>query len=95
MHKAAQHIARARHISRNIAQELGQPPSSPGQRAADAVATFGGSWTFVAWFAITMLIWMGFNALLLSGRGSTFDPYPYILLNLFLSMLAAIQGPSF
>ena len=42
-----------------------------------------------------MLIWMGFNALLLSGRGSTFDPYPYILLNLFLSMLAAIQGPSF
>lgn len=93
MHKVAQHIARRKHISRNIAQELGQPPPSLGQRAADAVATFGGSWTFVALFAVTMLGWIGLNALLLSARGATFDPYPYILLNLFLSMLAAIQAP--
>lgn len=91
--KVAQHIARRKHISRNVAQELEQPPPSLGQRAADAVATFGGSWTFVVLFGATMLVWIGLNTLLLFARGSTFDPYPYILLNLFLSMLAAIQAP--
>ncbi|WP_370678943.1 DUF1003 domain-containing protein [Comamonas sp. GB3 AK4-5] len=93
MLKVAQHIAGRKHISRNVAQELELPPSSLGGRAADAVATFGGSWIFVALFGATMLAWVGLNTLLLSARGSTFDPYPYILLNLFLSMLAAIQAP--
>ena len=64
-----------------------------GQRAADAVASFGGSWPFVGLFAATMLAWVGVNAVLLGTSGQTFDPYPYILLNLFLSMLAAIQAP--
>lgn len=89
----AQHIAKRKHISRNVAHELEQAPSSLGQRAADAVATFGGSWTFVSLFAAIMLLWVGLNSLLVSLRGTTFDPYPYILLNLFLSMLAAIQAP--
>ena len=44
-------------------------------------------------FAAVMLVWVALNALLLVNRGTTFDPYPYILLNLFLSMLAAIQAP--
>ena len=91
--KVAQHIARRKHISRNVDQELDQTPPTFGQRAADAVATFGGSWAFVALFCATMLVWVGLNAFLLWARGSTFDPYPYILLNLFLSMLAAIQAP--
>jgi len=91
--KVAQHIARSKHISRNVAQELEQTPPTFGQRAADAVATFGGSWAFVILFGATMVIWVGLNTLLLLTRGSTFDPYPYILLNLFLSMLAAIQAP--
>lgn len=91
--KVAQHIARRKHISRNVAQELEQTPPTFGQRAADAVATFGGSWTFVVLFGATMVVWVGLNTLLLLTRGSTFDPYPYILLNLFLSMLAAIQAP--
>lgn len=91
--KVAQHIARRKHISRNVDQDLEQTPPTLGQRAADAVATFGGSWTFVVLFGATMVIWVGLNTLLLWARGTTFDPYPYILLNLFLSMLASIQAP--
>ena len=90
--KVASHIAQRRHIARNLATDPATPPTR-GQRAADAVATFGGSWTFVGLFGLTMLVWVAANALLLATRGSTFDPYPYILLNLFLSMLAAIQAP--
>jgi uncharacterized membrane protein len=90
--RVARHIATRKHISRNVAKEPGRP-STAGQRAADAVASFGGSWTFVGLFGATMLGWVGLNALLLLYRGSSFDPYPYILLNLFLSMLAAIQAP--
>ncbi len=90
--KVAQHIAKRKHISRNL-EEASAAQASLGQRAADAVASFGGSWTFVGLFAATMLAWVVLNAVLLSWRGNTFDPYPYILLNLFLSMLAAIQAP--
>jgi len=57
------------------------------------VASFGGSWIFVGLFGATMLLWVALNALLLATRGTTFDPYPFILLNLFLSMLAAVQAP--
>lgn len=64
-----------------------------GQRAADVVASFGGSWVFVGLFVGGMVAWVWVNALLAASRGRTFDPYPYILLNLFLSMLAAIQAP--
>ena len=90
--RVAQHVASRKHISRNVARDAGAPPSA-GERAADAVASFGGSWTFVGLFAATMLAWVGLNAILLLSAGSSFDPYPYILLNLFLSMLAAIQAP--
>src|SRR6476619_6637045 len=68
-------------------------PSPRPARAADAVASFGGSWTFVGLFAAVMLLWVSLNAYLLMRHRKTFDPYPYILLNLFLSMLAAIQAP--
>jgi uncharacterized membrane protein len=88
----AQHVAGRTHIARNLAQE-GEASSTLGQRAADAVASFGGSWTFVGLFAATMLGWVALNAWFMASRGNTFDPYPYILLNLFLSMLAAIQAP--
>ncbi len=90
--KVARHVAGRKHISRNVSKEFDARPSA-GQRAADAVATFGGSWVFVGLFAATMLAWVGVNAVLLASTGHTFDPYPYILLNLFLSMLAAIQAP--
>ena len=90
--KVAKHIAERTSIARNVAKDFDAKPAF-GQRAADAVASFGGSWIFVGLFAAAMFFWVGLNALLLSGRGTTFDPYPYILLNLFLSMLAAIQAP--
>ncbi len=64
-----------------------------GQRLADRVASFGGSWTFILLFGSVLIVWVLINAYLLMRNGDTFDPYPYILLNLFLSMLAAIQAP--
>ena len=90
--RVARHVAERTHIARNMAQDPDAAPSR-GQRAADAVASFGGSWTFVGLFAAAMLVWVSLNAFLLLRQGATFDPYPYILLNLFLSMLAAIQAP--
>jgi len=62
-----------------------------GERIADKVATFGGSWTFILSFATVMVTWVIVNSVILARRA--FDPFPYILLNLFLSMLAAIQAP--
>jgi uncharacterized membrane protein len=90
--RVARHIASRTHIARNIAKEFGLG-TTRGERAADAVASFGGSWTFVGLFAGTMIAWVVLNLALATSYGSTFDPYPYILLNLFLSMLAAIQAP--
>lgn len=68
-----------------------QPPSTLGQRIADKVASFGGSWTFIISFGVFLLIWISFNAFWLANKG--FDPYPFILLNLILSCLAAMQAP--
>lgn len=63
---------------------------SLGERLADRVAEFGGSWTFIIAFGGFLLLWTGCN-LLLASRG--FDPYPFIFLNLMLSTLAALQAP--
>src|SRR5436189_1468787 len=62
-----------------------------GQRMADGMASFGGSWTFIICFMGFMLIWIAANVYLLGRK--TFDPYPFILLNLILSCLAAMQAP--
>lgn len=64
---------------------------SLGVRLADRVAEFGGSWTFIGIFAAILVVWMLVNAFWYSNKG--FDPYPFILLNLVLSCLAAIQAP--
>ncbi|MCM4169098.1 hypothetical protein KCTC52924_00136 [Arenibacter antarcticus] len=64
---------------------------SYGQRLADKVATFGGSWKFIILFGIFIFIWMLINIIFLFNKG--FDPYPFILLNLILSCLAALQAP--
>lgn len=90
--KVALHMASRTALARNVTEDEGCPPSL-GQRAADAVALFGGSWTFVGLFAAVMVIWVVLNSVLLMQQKAPFDPYPYILLNLFLSMLAAIQAP--
>ncbi len=62
-----------------------------GQRIADKVASFGGSWTFIISFGLFLLVWISINILWLANQA--FDPYPFILLNLILSSLAAIQAP--
>lgn len=90
--KVARHVAARKHIARNIAKEI-DSSTTLGQRAADAVASFGGSWTFISLFAAILVVWVGLNSFVLSRYDKGFDPYPYILLNLFLSMLAAIQAP--
>ena len=66
-------------------------PSTFGARVADHVASFGDSWTFIIIFALVLISWVFVNSFVLIAR--PFDPFPYILLNLFLSMLAAIQAP--
>lgn len=66
-------------------------PLTFGQRIADKIAEFGGSWTFIISFLVFILLWMAFNAFWLFNKG--FDPYPFILLNLILSCLAALQAP--
>jgi uncharacterized membrane protein len=62
-----------------------------GQRIADKVASFGGSWTFIISFGVFICIWISINIFWLLNKG--FDPYPFILLNLILSCLAALQAP--
>ena len=83
-------VAKRVAVSRNINQEHDQGLSF-GDRLADHVASFGGSWTFLIAFAVVLAAWVALNTYILAGRA--FDPYPYILLNLFLSMLAAVQAP--
>lgn len=92
VHRVVQHFGDRLHISRDTNLEF-EKKLTFGQRLADKVAMFGGSWTFLIIFAAILLAWILLNAFLLARRGNTFDPYPYILLNLFLSMLAAVQAP--
>lgn len=66
--------------------------SSFGQRLADRVASFGGSWTFIMIFGAVLFIWVLINAVILTAA-NRFDPYPFVFLNLVLSMLAAVQAP--
>ena len=90
--KVAHHLAERIHISRNVGQDISEKMTF-GQRLADKVAGFGGSWTFISIFAVVLFIWILLNSFVLITYNKSFDPYPYILLNLFLSMLAAIQAP--
>jgi CRP/FNR family cyclic AMP-dependent transcriptional regulator len=82
----------SRRVSRN-ANEVLEEKETFGERVADGVARFGGSWAFIFSFAAILLAWVSVNTFLLLGHRQPFDPYPFILLNLFLSMLAAIQAP--
>jgi len=85
---ASQQLVRVR-ANRNP-NEVIQEEATFGQRLADRVAGFGGSWAFITMFLTVLVIYAAVNIIL--GR-SAWDPYPFILLNLFLSMLAAIQAP--
>lgn len=84
----AQSVIRSRTM-RN-ANEIIDEQETFGERVADHVASFGGSWTFIITFLVALV---GYTLISNSMKGKSWDPYPYILLNLFLSMLAAIQAP--
>jgi len=86
--QASQELVRGR-ATRN-ANEIIEEQETPGERIADSVAQFGGSWTFIITFAVVMSAYALVNIVL---KQKAWDPYPFILLNLFLSMLAAIQAP--
>jgi uncharacterized membrane protein len=77
-------------LSENIEDDI-EGQLTLGQRMADKIASFGGSWTFIITFFSFILVWMSINIWLLASR--PFDPFPFILLNLILSCLAAIQAP--
>lgn len=85
---ASQRLVRLR-AARNP-NEVIEEEETFGERIADTVAAFGGSWTFIITFAVVLITYASTNIAL---RGRAWDPYPFILLNLFLSMLAAIQAP--
>lgn len=77
-------------LSTDVESEFEQKWSF-GERLADRIAAFGGSWTFLIWFGIFLVLWIGMNSAILWLR--PLDPYPFIFLNLILSCLAAIQAP--
>jgi CRP/FNR family transcriptional regulator, cyclic AMP receptor protein len=84
-------------VTRNVNLEM-EEKTTIGQRVADKVASFGGSWTFIFIYVGFLLVWMGINSFILihyggGENGAQWDPYPYILLNLMLSMTAALQAP--
>ncbi|OGU55747.1 MAG: hypothetical protein A2V66_11750 [Ignavibacteria bacterium RBG_13_36_8] len=83
-------LQKAELLSKNIEPEIDEKLSI-GNRVADKVALFGGSWIFIGSFLLLMLIWILINVFLLINR--PFDPYPFILLNLILSCIAALQAP--
>ncbi len=87
----------SKRAARNINVEM-EANATIGQRIADKVASFGGSWTFIIIYLSFLIAWMAFNTFVLfyyghGENGAQFDPYPYILLNLMLSMTAALQAP--
>jgi uncharacterized membrane protein len=83
-------VAREAIISKDV-EAAWDDRRSVGERAADVVADFGGSWNFIGLFFAMLVIWMGYNVW--AATQAVFDPYPFILLNLVLSCLAAIQAP--
>ena len=83
-------VAREEIVSRNLEQAWSDRRTT-GERVADLVADFGGSWKFIISFMAILLLWIAFNVW--AATRAVFDPYPFILLNLVLSCVAALQAP--
>lgn len=84
-------IAEEKTLSSSLLEAEKGDQLTPSQRIADQVASFGGSWTFILSFSALIAFWIVFNTVWMLNRG--FDPYPFILLNLILSCIAAFQAP--
>ena len=88
--EVAESIARQETIAENVEDDF-EEHRTLGERFSDNLASFGGSWAFLISFGVVLIVWMGINALM--GELKAFDPYPFILLNLVLSCIAAVQAP--
>ncbi len=88
--EVAESIARQETIAENVEDDF-EEHRTLGERLSDNLARFGGSWAFLISFALVLVVWMAINVAL--GEGKAFDVYPFILLNLVLSCLAAVQAP--
>jgi len=86
------HIAKRLHVARDVNSVL-EEQQTFGERLADRVAQLGGSWAFIAIFTGMLIAWVVVNTVIFGRFGGSFDPYPYIFLNLILSMVAALQAP--
>lgn len=89
-HQVLQSAIERKAVSRNVNDSVSRREGT-GDRLADIIARVGGSWSFILAFLAFLAVWAGLNAWLLGS--DSFDPYPFIFLNLILSMLAAIQAP--
>lgn len=78
-------------LSDKLSVDANPEDRTTGEKLSDKVASFGGSWKFIIIFMLLLFIWIAFNTLVMKNKG--FDPFPYILLNLILSCIAAIQAP--
>lgn len=85
-------IARRQHVTRNVNRAI-EADRTFGDRLADRVAGFGGSWAFILIFIGLLIAWVALNTLAVGRFGVAFDSYPFIFLNLILSMVAALQAP--
>lgn len=86
-------VEEAIHEEKLIVEKLSKPQTdllTRGERISDQVAKFGGSWYFIIAFGFLLALWIGFNAIF---REAAFDPFPFILMNLILSCIAALQAP--
>ncbi len=88
--KVADSLATHETLSENVEQDY-EDHRTLGERLSDQIAVFGGSWMFIIGFCVALAIWIAFNAAV--GDRAALDPYPYILLNLILSCIAALQAP--
>ena len=88
--EVAESIAKQDTISENTEEDF-EEHRTLGEHLSDGLASFGGSWRFLILFAAVLVVWMAVN--LVRGEAGAFDPYPFILLNLVLSCLAAVQAP--
>lgn len=88
MRRLKKHLLVSRDTNRQFDDTL-----TLGERVADQIAAFVGSWTFIILFIVFLAVWIVLNSLILIRLSKAFDPYPYILLNLMLSMVAALQAP--